>query len=88
RLATEDGIDLLRLPANQGKGGAVMAGLRHAQRLGWTHALQIDADGQHDAGDVPAFVAQAEAHPDHFICGCPVYDASVPKGRLYGRYAT
>ena len=87
-LATEDGIALLRLPQNQGKGGAVMAGLRQAQALDWTHALQIDADGQHDTTDVPAFVAQAQAHPTHFICGCPVYDASVPKGRLYGRYAT
>jgi glycosyltransferase involved in cell wall biosynthesis len=88
RLAKEDGIALLRLPQNQGKGGAVMAGLRHAPSLGWTHALQIDADGQHDSGDVPAFVAQARTHPEHFICGCPIYDASVPKGRLYGRYAT
>lgn len=87
-LATEDGIALLRLPKNQGKGGAVMAGLRQAWSLGWSHALQIDADGQHDTADVPAFVAQARAHLAHFICGCPVYDASVPKGRLYGRYAT
>lgn len=88
RLAAEDGIELLRLPHNQGKGGAVMAGLVHAAGLGWTHALQIDADGQHDTDDVPAFLAQSRLHPDHFICGCPVYDASVPKGRLYGRYAT
>lgn len=88
RLTTEDGISLLRLPQNQGKGGAVMVGLRRAHSLGWSHALQIDADGQHDTGDVPAFVAQAQASPGHFICGCPVYDASVPKGRLYGRYAT
>jgi glycosyltransferase involved in cell wall biosynthesis len=88
RLAAEDGITLLRLPANQGKGGAVMAGLRQAQAIGWTHALQIDADGQHETGDVPAFAAQARAHPGHFVCGCPVYDASVPKGRLYGRYST
>lgn len=88
RLATEDGIELLRLPQNQGKGGAVMAGLVHAASLEWTHALQIDADGQHDTTDVPAFLAQSRQHPGHFICGCPVYDASVPKGRLYGRYAT
>jgi len=81
-------VHLERLAVNQGKGGAMMAGLRAAQRLGWTHALQIDADGQHDARDVPRFVAQSEAHPGHFICGCPIYDESVPKGRLYGRYAT
>lgn len=87
-LARQPGVTLERLPVNQGKGGAVMAGLRRAAQLGWTHALQIDADGQHDTCDVPAFFAQAQRHPGHFICGCPVYDASVPKGRLYGRYAT
>jgi len=79
---------LLRLAENQGKGGAVMAGLREALRRGYTHALQIDADGQHDTGDLGAFVAEARAHPDDVINGQPVYDATVPKGRLYGRYAT
>jgi glycosyltransferase involved in cell wall biosynthesis len=87
-LAREDGVSLHRLPANQGKGGAVMAGLRVARERGYSHALQIDADGQHDTDDVPRFVAAAAEHPHHFVCGCPVYDASVPKGRLYGRYAT
>ncbi len=81
-------VRVLRLAQNQGKGGAMMAGLAEALRLGHSHALQIDADGQHDAADLPRFIAQARAHPRHFICGCPVYDASVPKGRLYGRYAT
>jgi len=84
----ESGVHLLRLPVNQGKGGAVMAGLRAAQQRGWSHALQIDADGQHDASDIPRFAAAAVAQPDHFICGCPIYDESVPKARLYGRYAT
>jgi len=89
RLAEEDAdIHVVSLAVNQGKGGAVMAGLRAARERGWSHALQIDADGQHDTRDVPRFVAAAQAEPDHFICGCPVYDASVPKGRLYGRYAT
>jgi len=56
--------------------------------LGYSHALQIDADGQHDVRDIPAFLAASVAQPDSVICGCPVYDASVPKGRLYGRYLT
>ncbi|MEO7478499.1 MAG: glycosyltransferase family 2 protein [Lysobacteraceae bacterium] len=81
-------VSLLRLPNNQGKGAAVMAGLREASRRGFTHALQIDADGQHDPADIPGFLAEARAHPDAVICGCPLYDASVPKARLYGRYAT
>jgi glycosyltransferase involved in cell wall biosynthesis len=83
-----DRVVLLRLPRNQGKGAAVLAGMRRAAELGYSHALQIDADGQHETGDVPQFLAQAAARPDAVIVGCPVYDASVPKARLYGRYAT
>ena len=81
-------VTLVRLARNQGKGGAMIAGLRAAARGGWTHALQIDADGQHEAGDIPAFLARAQALPEAVICGVPVYDESVPTGRLIGRYAT
>lgn len=89
QLALVDGsVMVVRLARNQGKGGAMMAGLEEALRLGYSHALQLDADGQHDVRDLPQFMASAQAHPDHFICGYPLYDASVPKGRLYGRYAT
>jgi glycosyltransferase involved in cell wall biosynthesis len=87
-LALQPEVVLERLGVNQGKGGAVMAGLRRAKQLGWTHAVQIDADGQHDTRDVPAFMAAAVAEPTQLICGYPIYDDSVPKARLYGRYAT
>ncbi len=89
-LATQQGagMSLVRLPLNQGKGGAMMAGLRLALALGYSHALQIDADGQHDVDDLDKFLAAAARQPDAVICGVPVYDASVPKGRLYGRYLT
>jgi len=87
-LARGDGVHLLRLDQNQGKGGAMLAGFREAARLGATHVLQIDADGQHDTRDIPRFLAAAAAEPDAIINGAPVYDASVPKGRLYGRYLT
>lgn len=81
-------VQLLRLAQNQGKGGAVMAGMRQAHAQGYSHVLQIDADGQHAVADIPAFVALARQHPRSMVCGAPVYDASVPKGRLYGRYLT
>jgi glycosyltransferase involved in cell wall biosynthesis len=81
-------VQLLRLPHNQGKGGAMMAGLREAHRQGFTHALQIDADGQHDTHDIPRFIALAQQRPQAVICGTPVYDSSVPRGRLVARYAT
>ena len=79
---------LLRLERNRGKGAAVMHGMRAAHAEGFTHALQIDADGQHEPADVPRFIAASQANPQAIVCGKPIYDASVPKGRLYGRYLT
>jgi len=89
RLAAADrGVRLLRLPENRGKGAAVLAGLKAAAAAGFTHALQIDADGQHDSADVPRFVAAALAEPAALVCGRPLFDASVPRHRLYLRYLT
>ena len=87
RLATQ-GHHLLRLPHNRGKGAAVRAGLAEAQRLGYSHALQVDADGQHASEDLPAFLERLAISPNTLLIGYPRYDASVPKARLYGRYAT
>ncbi|HEI8867237.1 TPA: glycosyltransferase family 2 protein [Serratia odorifera] len=81
-------VTLSRLPQNQGKGAAVVAGLQQAQRQGFSHALQIDADGQHQLSDIPVMLAEAQRHPQALISGRPLYDDSVPKARLYGRYVT
>lgn len=81
-------VRVIHLNVNQGKGAAVMAGLKTAQAAGYTHALQIDADGQHDLADVPTFLATAHQYPERVICGKPVYDDSVPVMRHYGRYLT
>jgi glycosyltransferase involved in cell wall biosynthesis len=88
RLADLDGVELLRLPVNLGKGGAVSAGLRAAAARGFSHALQIDADGQHAAADIPGFLAASRAEPAAVICGRPVFDSNMPRVRLYGRYLT
>lgn len=88
RLASEPRTHLLKLPHNQGKGAAVKAGLREAQRLGFTHALQVDADGQHDADDLPPFLAGLNADSTTLRIGYPRFDASVPRHRLYARYLT
>lgn len=79
---------VVTLTQNQGKGGAVIAGLKKAQQLGYSHAIQIDADGQHDLSNLSALVNEARAHPTALISGRPIYDDSVPKGRLFGRYIT
>jgi glycosyltransferase involved in cell wall biosynthesis len=90
RLAVEalarDGLArAVRLERNSGKGAAVKAGLRAARDLGFTHALQVDADGQHDVDDVPRFVEASRANPAALVLGQPVFDASAPASRRRGR---
>jgi len=84
----QKGITLINLSRNLGKGAAVMTGLRWAGEMGFSHALQIDADGQHDPKDLPKLIELATAHPDCIISGRPVYDESVPRHRYLARYLT
>lgn len=84
----EGDCTVVTLLENQGKGGAVIAGIKKAHALGYSHAIQIDADGQHDLKALPNLLKQAEKYPSALISGYPIYDQSVPKGRLYGRYIT
>lgn len=81
-------LQLIQLPENQGKGGAVMAGFKAARQQGYTHAVQVDADGQHDLSDIAQFIQLSQQSPDAVICGIPDYDDSVPLGRLIPRYIT
>jgi glycosyltransferase involved in cell wall biosynthesis len=74
--------------ANGGKGAAVKSGFEEASRLGWTHVLQIDADGQHDLSAVPAFLAAARSNPSAFVIGYPEYDESAPLVRRIARKFT
>lgn len=90
RLACRDAswIRLIRHDQNQGKGAAVVTGAREALNSGYTHILQIDADGQHAHQDIPRFLAAAEAQPEAVICGVPIFDESAPVSRRWGRLMT
>jgi predicted LPLAT superfamily acyltransferase len=89
RLAAETAnLTLIRLPQNAGKGAAVIRGLRAAAEAGFSHAVQVDADGQHAIEDIPQLLTLAQAHPDALISGQPIYDDSIPRSRLYGRWIT
>lgn len=89
RLEAEtENLAVLTHNTNQGKGAAVTSGLQHAHREGFSHALQIDADGQHDPADIPEFLELGERYPGHVIIGRPVFDESSPQGRRLARYLT
>ncbi len=79
------GIRILTLPANQGKGAAVLHALELAVAQGFTHALTMDADGQHPAAMIRAFMMASQDNPDAMILGKPVFDASAPALRVRGR---
>jgi glycosyltransferase involved in cell wall biosynthesis len=84
----ESWVNVLRLSKNGGKGAAVMAGCDAALAAGFTHALQIDADGQHDAAEAVRLLELATRFPQAMIGGVAVYDSTVPRSRRYGRYIT
>jgi predicted LPLAT superfamily acyltransferase/glycosyltransferase involved in cell wall biosynthesis len=86
--APASGVEVVRLPVNRGKGGAVIAGLHWAHLRGFTHVVQIDADGQHDLTGLSQLIATARLHPEALISGRPCFDASMPRGRRFGRWIT
>jgi glycosyltransferase involved in cell wall biosynthesis len=75
-------------PRNGGKGAAVKSGFAVARELGFTHALQVDADGQHDLAAIPEFLAVGRSDPSAVLLGCPRYDDSAPRHRVVAREIT
>jgi glycosyltransferase involved in cell wall biosynthesis len=85
RTADDPGVCVLLQPENQGKGAAILAGLQAAAASGFTHALTMDADGQHEAAAIPGFMAASQQEPRAMILGVPIFDASAPRLRVKGR---
>jgi predicted LPLAT superfamily acyltransferase/glycosyltransferase involved in cell wall biosynthesis len=82
------GVIVHRFETNQGKGAAVLHGFRVAFEAGFSHALQVDADGQHDLAAIPELIGRARRHPEALVTGVPVYDRTIPLGRAIGRWIT
>lgn len=81
----EPGLSVLVLPRNAGKGAAVLAGARWARERGFTHALTMDADGQHVAERIAEFMAISRERPDAVVLGRPIFPSNIPVERLHGR---
>lgn len=81
----DDGLRVIVLPENQGKGAAVLHGLDEAAQAGFTHVLTMDSDGQHPAERIPVFMAASSSQPESMILGMPIFDASAPRLRVNGR---
>jgi predicted LPLAT superfamily acyltransferase len=81
-------LQLLTLAENMGKGAAIKKGLYWAAAAGYTHAFQLDADGQHALDNLENFLTLSQENPQALVSGKPIYDASIPLSRRIGRWIT
>lgn len=88
KACQDEQVLLINRPFNGGKGAAVIDGLREAKNRGYSHAFQIDGDGQHDTSNLSEFTATSRQNPDALILGYPQYDETVPLARQLGRRLT
>lgn len=80
--------ELVLHETNQGKGAAMITGVRHARDRGLSHVVQVDADGQHTLEDIPKLLAVAKDNPDAIVSARPVFGEDIPRERLVGRRIT
>ncbi len=59
----------LRHETNRGKGSALRSGFRYLETAGFTHAVTLDADGQHFPSDLPRFLGAIADHPESLLVG-------------------
>ena len=77
-------FELISYEKNRGKGFALQQGFKRALELGFTHAITMDADGQHLANDLEIMEKSAENHPDALIAGVRNFDdPNMPKGSRF-----
>ena len=82
------GLDVIivRHTKNMGKGAAILTGAQKAKSLGFTHIITIDADGQHDPGDLPGLISAVEKNPHAIIVGKRDFKKTdVPRASVFGR---
>jgi glycosyltransferase involved in cell wall biosynthesis len=82
---SENGLKVLFLERNSGKGAAVLHALLLASKEGFTHALVFDSDGQHSATDISRFMQASQKNPAAMILGVPQFSADAPASRRHGR---
>ena len=83
-LKKKSEITLVSYEKNRGKGYALQQGFRKALELGFTHAVTMDADGQHLATDIETLVQASEKQPDAMIVGARKFDnPNMPQGNIF-----
>ena len=78
-------LRLFTLSRNHGKGEATLVAMRAALEAGYSHALVVDADGQHPADRIGSFMEISTSHPEAMVLGVPVFGPDAPPERVKGR---
>ena len=77
-------VQIVSYSKNRGKGYALQQGFKRALKFGFTHAITLDADGQHLASDIPVLVQKAMENPDALIVGSRKFDnPNMPQGNVF-----
>ncbi len=83
------GATVLRHPMNHGKGAALATAFAWAARRGLAGVLTLDADGQHDPGEIPRLIAAHRVAPRGLVIGVRRFDQSMPRrSRIGNRIST
>ena len=79
-------VHMVRHSRNFGKGAAILSAAREAEKLGMTHMVTLDADGQHDPNDFHLFVSAMNQYPRAIVVGKRNFETGyVPSGSRIGR---
>lgn len=88
QFAREAGAEVLQQRPNQGKGAALLAGFAAALDRGFQAVVTLDADGQHDPGEIPLFLAAYQQHKSDLIIGQRDFKSMPPVRRLSNTLGT
>jgi glycosyltransferase involved in cell wall biosynthesis len=85
RVAEAAGAEVVRHPVNRGKGAALRTGMRVLLERGATHALSMDGDGQHLAGEIPALLRAGAGDTRALVLGARQHEpGSLAPIRVFG----
>ncbi len=88
-VAQRAGAHVIRHPQNRGKGGAILTGLEYFRQTDAEYAILLDADGQHDPAEIPAFVARADETGAGLVVGTRMQETKeMPRVRLWTNQLT
>ena len=79
-------VTILKNNMNQGKGYSIMKGINYSHNQGYTHAITLDADSQHDPVLIPKFLS-IDANIS-IVCGKRDFNNSMPFHRRFSNLVT